>query len=64
VALSGPRQCRGAEEALGVVRLACSNTLSVRLCRLGSASSRRTFWSLLGGEGGRLEGLTRGPRSP
>jgi hypothetical protein len=41
--------------------------LSVRLCRLGPASLRRVFWSLLGGKGGRLEGLTRGlgnPRAP
>jgi hypothetical protein len=62
--LCGPWRCRGAEDALGVVRLACSNTLSVRLCWLGPASPRRTFWSLLGGEGSRLEGLTQGPGSP
>jgi hypothetical protein len=35
-----------------------------QLCRLGPASPRWTFWSLLGGEGGRLQGLTPGPRSP
>jgi hypothetical protein len=60
----GPCRCRGAEEALGIVRLLCSDTLHVRLCRLGLASHRWTFWSLLGGEGGRLQGLTCGPRSP
>jgi hypothetical protein len=60
----GPWRCRGAEEALGVVRLLCSNTLSVRLCWLGPASTRCTFWRLLGGEGSRLEGLTREPGSP
>jgi hypothetical protein len=52
------------EEALGVVRLLCSDTLSVRLCWFGPASTRCTFWRLLGGEGGRLEGLTRRPGSP
>jgi hypothetical protein len=46
---------------LDVVRLLCSDTLRVRLCWLGPASPRWTFWSLLGGEGGRLQGLTRGP---
>jgi hypothetical protein len=61
--LYGSWQCHGAEEALGIIRLACSNTLSVRLCRLGSASPRLTFWSLLGGEGIQLEGLMHGPRS-
>jgi hypothetical protein len=30
-----PWRCRGAKEALGVVRLLYSDTLSVRLCRLG-----------------------------
>jgi hypothetical protein len=30
--------CYGAEEALGVVRLLCSDTLHVRLCRLRLAS--------------------------
>jgi len=60
----GPWRCRGAEKALGVIRLPCSDTLSVRLCRLGPASFGCTFWRLLGGEGGRLEGLTRGPESP
>jgi hypothetical protein len=60
----GQWRCHGAEEALGVVRLLCSDTLSVRLCRLRLASPRCTFWRLLGGEGGQLEGLTRGPRSP
>jgi hypothetical protein len=45
---------------LGVVRLLCSDTLHVRLCRLGPASPRWMFSSLLGGEGGQLQGLTRG----
>jgi hypothetical protein len=63
-ALCGPWQCRGAEEALGVFWLACSDTLRVRLCQLGPASPRCTFSSLHGSKGGRLEGLTRGPRSP
>jgi len=64
VALCGPWRCRGAEEDLRVVRLAYSDTLSVRLCRLGPVSPRRAFWSLLGGEGGRLEGQAHGPESP
>jgi hypothetical protein len=63
-ALCGPWRCHGAEEALCVVRLLCSDTLSVRLCRLGPASTKCAFWRLLGGEGSRLEGLTCGPRSP
>jgi hypothetical protein len=58
----GPWRCRGAKEALGNVRLLYSDTLHVRLCWLGPASPRWTFWSLLGGEGGQLQGLTRGPR--
>ena len=62
-ALYGLWWCHGAKEALGVVRLLYSDTLRVRLCRLGSASPRWTFWSLLGGEGGRLQRLTCGPRS-
>jgi hypothetical protein len=57
VALCGPWQCRGAEEALGVIRLLCSDTPRVRLCQLGPASPRWTFWSLPGGEGGRLQEL-------
>jgi hypothetical protein len=60
----GPWWCLGAKEALGVVRLLYSDTLRVRLCRLGPAFPSWTFWSLLGGEGGWLQGLTRGPRSP
>ena len=63
VALCGLRRCCGAEEALGVIRLLCSDTRHVRLCRLGPASPRWTFWSLPGGEGGRLQGLTHGPGS-
>jgi hypothetical protein len=63
VALYGPWWCRGAEEALDVVRLLCSDTLHVMLCWLGPASPRWTFWSLLGGEGGWLQGLSRGPES-
>jgi hypothetical protein len=65
--LCGPWQCRGAEEALGTIRLLCSDTLRVRLCRLGPASPRWAFWSLLGGEEGRLQGLTSrlgSPRAP
>jgi hypothetical protein len=61
--LCGPWRCHGAEEALDIVPLLCSDTLQVRLCRLRPASPRWTFWSLLGGEGGRLQGLTRGPES-
>jgi len=60
----GPWRCCGAKEALGIVRLLCSDTLHVMLCQLGPASPWWTFWSLLGGEGGRLEGLMRGPGSP
>jgi hypothetical protein len=60
-------QCRGTEEALGVVRLLFSDTL--RHCVSGCISLDRsppgvTFWSLLGSEGGQLQGLMRGPRSP
>jgi hypothetical protein len=36
-ALCGSWRCRGAEEVLGVIRLLCSDTLRVRLCRLGPA---------------------------
>jgi hypothetical protein len=61
--LYGPWRCRGAKEALGVVRLLCSDTLRVRWCRLGSASPKWTFWSLLGGKEGWLQGLMCGPRS-
>jgi hypothetical protein len=39
----GPWRCRGAKEALGVIRLLCSDTLSVRLCRLRPASTRCTI---------------------
>jgi hypothetical protein len=38
VVLYGLWRCCGAEEALGIVRLLCSDTLRVRLCRLGLAS--------------------------
>jgi hypothetical protein len=54
--VEGPWRYRGAEETLGIVWLLCSDTLSVRLCRLGPVSTMCTFWSLLGGEGIRLEG--------
>jgi hypothetical protein len=47
------------QKSLGVVQLLCSDTLHVRLCRLGPVYPRWTFWSLLGDEGGRLQGLTR-----
>jgi hypothetical protein len=60
VAPCGPWRCRGAEETLGVARLLCSGMLSVRLCRLRPVPSRCTFWRLLGGERGRLGGLTHG----
>jgi hypothetical protein len=60
VAPCGPWRCRGAEETLGVARLLCSSMLSVRLCRLRPVPSRCTFWRLLGGERGRLGGLTHG----
>jgi hypothetical protein len=59
----GSWHCRGAEEDLGVVRLLSSDTLSVRLCWLGPASTRCTIWRLLR-EGIWLEGLTRRPESP
>jgi hypothetical protein len=62
--VGGPWRCRGAEEALGIVRLLCSNTLSVMLFWLGPASTRCTFSRLHGGESIRLEGLTSGPGSP
>jgi hypothetical protein len=62
-ALRRPWWCRGAKEASGVVRLLCSDTLRVRLCRFGPVSPRWTLWNPLGGEGGRLQGLTHGPRS-
>jgi hypothetical protein len=61
--LCGPWRCCGAEEALGIVQLLCSDTLLVRLCWLGPASPRWTFWSLPDGEESRLQGLTRGPSS-
>jgi hypothetical protein len=54
----GPWRCHGAKEALNFVWLLYSNTLSVRLCQLGTTSIRCIFWRLLGGEGGHLEGLT------
>jgi hypothetical protein len=63
-ALCRPWRCHRAEEVSGIVRLLCSDTLSVRLCRLRPASPRSAFWRILGGEGGRLEGLTCGPGSP
>jgi hypothetical protein len=56
-------RCCGVEEALGVIRLLCSDTLSVRLCQLGLGSTRCTLWRILGGEGSQLEGMTCGPRS-
>jgi hypothetical protein len=49
---------------MGVVWLLCFDTLSVRLCRFGLTSTRYIFWRLLGGEGGQLEGLMHGSRSP
>jgi hypothetical protein len=57
-------QCGGAKEALGLIWLLCSDTLSVRLCRLGPASPRCAFWRLLSGIGGRLVELMCRPRSP
>jgi hypothetical protein len=63
VAPCGPWRCRGAKEALGVIQWLCSDTLSVKLYRLGPASTRCMFWRLLCGKGDQLEGLTRGPRS-
>jgi hypothetical protein len=62
--VDGPWHCRGAKKALGIIWLLCSDTLSVRLCWLGPASTRCGFWRLLGGEGIRLEGLMSGPESP
>ena len=64
MASCGLWRCRGAEEALGIVRLLCSNTLNVRLCRLGPVFIRCTFWRLLGGEDSWLGGLTRELGSP
>jgi hypothetical protein len=64
MASCGPWRCRGAKEALGVIWLLCFDTLSVRLCRLRPASTRCTFWRLLGGEGGHLEGLASGSEAP
>ena len=61
--LYGPWWCCGVEEALGVIQLLCSDTLRVRLCRLGPASPRWTFWSPLGGERDWLQGLMRGSRA-
>ena len=61
--LYGWWRCHRAKEALGVGRLFYSDTLCVRLCWLGLASPRWTFWSLLSGKGGWLQGLTCGPRS-
>jgi hypothetical protein len=63
VVLYGPWQYCGAEEALGIIRLLCLDTMSVRLCRLRTASPRCVFWSLLGDEGGWLEGMMHGPGS-
>jgi hypothetical protein len=60
----GPWRCLGAEEGLGVIWLLYSDTLRVRLCHLGPSSPGEAFWSLLGGGGGRLQGLMHGPKSP
>jgi hypothetical protein len=57
-------QCHRAEEALGIVRLLCSDTLRERLRQLGPTSPGCTFWRLLGGEGGWLNKLTCGLGSP
>jgi hypothetical protein len=64
VALCGPWQCHGAKEALGIID--CSVlTLCVSGCAgLDRLPPRCTFWRLLGGEGGRVEGLTCGLGSP
>jgi hypothetical protein len=40
VASCRPWRCREAEEALAIVRLLCSDTLSAKLCRFGPASTR------------------------
>jgi hypothetical protein len=64
VVLCQPSRCRGADEALGVVRLLCSNTLRVRLLSAWTGLSQVPFRSLLGGEGGRLQRLTLEPGSP
>jgi hypothetical protein len=60
----GPSRCLGAEEAW-----ASSDCSVLTLCVSGGVGLDRpppgeTFWSLLGGEGGRLRGLTCGARSP
>jgi hypothetical protein len=62
--VNGPWCCRGAREALGIVRLLYSDARTVRLCQLGPISTRCTFWRLLSGEGKRLARLTSGPGSP
>jgi hypothetical protein len=60
----GPSRCLGAEEAW--ISSGCS---VLTLCVLDGVSldrppSGETFWNLLGGDGGRLWGLTRGLGSP
>ena len=62
--LYGLWQCRRAEEALGIVRLLYSDTLSVKQCWFGPTSTRCTLWSFLGGEGIQLKGLMSEPESP
>ena len=59
----GPSRCLGAKEAwasfgCSVLTLYVSDSVGLDRPPLGE-----TFWSLLGGEGGRLRGLMRGPRS-
>ena len=59
----GPSRCLGAEEAWAssscpVLTLCVSDGVGLDWLPLGE-----TFWSLLGGEGGRLQGLTHGPKA-
>jgi hypothetical protein len=60
----GPSRCLRAKEAwasssCSVLTLCVSDGVSLDRPPLGE-----TFWSLLSGEGGRLRGLTHGPKSP
>jgi hypothetical protein len=60
----GPLRCLGAKEdwassGCSILTLCVSDDVSLDQPPLGE-----TFWSLLGGKGGRLQGLTHGLRSP
>jgi len=49
---------------MGIVRLLCSDALTIKPCRLGLASTKCTFWRLFSGEGISHEGLMSGLLSP